>query len=292
MPRWLERRVHRIERAQALDAAADRVAGLLERPLRSSARLRGLLSGTPFGHPVHPLLVAVPIGSFVAASAMDVAGEAVAARRLIALGLASAVPTAATGGSDWVYTSGAERRVGFVHATCNWLALAGYATSWRARQQGRTAAGIGWSAAGGALLSIGGWLGGHLVYARGVGVDTTAFLTASDTWQSVIAEAELADGQPHAVEVGGTSVVLVRQGDVVHALDDRCSHRGGPLHEGQVADGCIDCPWHGSSFRLADGSVQAGPASRPQRVWQVRRAGGTVQLRRGVEAGTLRTNAV
>lgn len=292
MPRWLNHAVDALERTEALDPIADAWAGLAEKPLQRSARLRALLSGTALGHPIHPLLVSAPIGSFTAASAMDVAGESAAAQRLIALGLITAVPTAVTGGSDWVYTTGAERRVGFVHAATNWLALGSYAASWQARRRERSGLGIALALFGAGLLSVAGWLGGHLVYARGVGVDTTAFLVAPDTWQTVIAYAELADGVPFSIEVAGTAVVLVRRGEQVYALDDRCTHRGGPLHEGSVDGDCIDCPWHGSRFRLDDGRVIAGPATRPQRTWQVRRANGAVQIRRSAEAGSLRANVV
>jgi nitrite reductase/ring-hydroxylating ferredoxin subunit len=292
MSGWLDRAVSRIERAERLDRVADAWAGLIEKPLQKSGRLRGLLSGSAFGHPIHPLLVTAPIGAFVAASALDLAGEADAARRLIGLGLVSAVPTAATGGSDWVYTTGAERRVGFVHAATNWLALGCYATSWQLRRRGRDRAGAVVALAGGTLLSAGGWLGGHLVYARGVGIDTTAFLVAPEDWQDTVAETELADDVPTAVEVGGVPVVLVRHQGEVYALDDRCSHRGGPLHEGEVADGCLRCPWHDSAFRLADGSVATGPATRPQRRWQVRRRYGVIQVRGPAETGSLRTNVI
>lgn len=292
MPGWLERAADRIERAESLDRAADGLASALEKPLQKSARLRGLLSGTVAGHPVHPLLVTLPIGSFVAASALDVAGESAAAQKLVGLGLITAVPTAATGGSDWVYTNGAERRVGFVHAVSNWLALGTYTASWLLRRRGHSTAGAGLALAGGTLLSVGGWLGGHLVYARGVGVDTTAFLVAPEDWQDTVSETELAEGEPVAAEVGGVPIVLIRQGEQVFALDDRCSHRGGPLHEGSVSDGCISCPWHESLFRIDDGAVVHGPATRPQRHWEVRRRYGVIQVRIRDEAGSLRANVV
>ena len=151
---------------------------------------------------------------------------------------------------------------------------------------------MGLALAGGTLLSLGGWLGGHLVYARGVGVDTTAFLPAASDWQDVASESELTEGTPHQVEVDGTAVVLIRQGQDIFALDDRCNHRGGPLHEGTVADGCVSCPWHNSVFRIADGSVVRRAGQPTPARWQVRRQEGTVQLRRPDEVGSLRSNVV
>jgi nitrite reductase/ring-hydroxylating ferredoxin subunit/uncharacterized membrane protein len=288
-----DRLVERIERASVLDAVADPVAKLVGLALKSE-RVRDLASGTPTGHPAHPLLVTVPIGSFVMAGALDLSGaeHAAAARRLVGLGLLSALPAAFAGASDWSYTSGAERRVGLVHGGVNALALSCYTGSWLVRRQHRRLLGALLAGGGATLLSLGGFLGGHLVYARGVGVDTTAFSVAGEDWQDAVAEAELIEGQPMLVHPGGLPVLLIRLNGELLALDDRCSHRGGPLHEGEIRDGCVSCPWHGSRFRLADGTVVAGPAVRPQRSWQVRTRYGMVQLRVPDEVGSLRSNPV
>jgi nitrite reductase/ring-hydroxylating ferredoxin subunit len=79
--------------------------------------------------------------------------------------------------------------------------------------------------------------------------------------------------------VDGVDVLVVRHGGELFALSDRCAHRGGPLHEGEIADGCVTCPWHGSIFRLRDGSVERGPSAYPQPSWEVRVDGGRVQVR-------------
>jgi len=288
-----DRLVDKIERAKSLDALADPVADLVTKPLKSKL-IRDLVSGTATGHPAHPLLVTLPIGSFVMASALDVSGaeHAPAARRLVGLGVLSALPAALTGASDWSYTSGAERRVGFVHASVNTLALSCYTGSWLARRRDRQLLGAALAGGGALLLTVGGWLGGHLTYARGVGVDTTAFSVGSEDWQDAVAEAELIEGQPMLVYAARQPVLLIQLDGELLAIDDRCTHRGGPLHEGEVADGCVSCPWHGSRFRLADGAVMAGPAVRPQRTWEVRTRYGMVQLRVPDEVGSLRANPV
>ena len=85
--------------------------------------------------------------------------------------------------------------------------------------------------------------------------------------------------------------MLLRQGGRLHVLGDRCTHRGGALHEGQVVDGCIQCPLHGSRFSLDDGAVERGPATRPAPVFEVRIVDGRVQVRRQ-EVRALRTNPV
>jgi nitrite reductase/ring-hydroxylating ferredoxin subunit len=58
---------------------------------------------------------------------------------------------------------------------------------------------------------------------------------------------------------------------------------GGELSSGGLFDrdldgGCLTCPWHGSMFRLADGSVARGPATAPQPAFEVCEAGGTIQV--------------
>jgi nitrite reductase/ring-hydroxylating ferredoxin subunit len=70
----------------------------------------------------------------------------------------------------------------------------------------------------------------------------------------------------------------------VHALDGRCVHRGGPLPDGELVDGCIQCPLHGSRFRLEDGSVERGPAAYPQPVFEVRERDGRIEVRFPAEA--------
>ena len=63
--------------------------------------------------------------------------------------------------------------------------------------------------------------------------------------------------------LGEISVVAIRTNGAIRVLAGRCSHMSGPLSDGELADGCLVCPWHGSVFRVADGSVARGP--RPRR---------------------------
>ena len=293
--RTLEALVGRIERTTALDPTADRLASVISKRLEGSTRLRNVLSGTAAGHPLHPMLVAVPLGSWLSASFLDLAaGKAgrAAATKLVGLGIASAIPAAAAGTNDWVDTRLAERRVGFVHAVGNELALGLYTGSWLARRRQRHALGAALAASGAVLLGVTGWLGGHLSYARGVGVDTTAFDRASEEWTDVLPEADLVDEQPTLVYDGKLPVLLVRTGGQLYAIADRCTHRGGPLHEGRFSDGCIVCPWHYSKFQVSDGHVLAGPATRPQQAYEVRTRYGSIQLRRTGEVASLRLDPV
>jgi nitrite reductase/ring-hydroxylating ferredoxin subunit/uncharacterized membrane protein len=286
----LNRVTDAIEDAEFLDKPAAAIAKVL-RPLYSGPQ-KDLASGTTISHPLHPLLVTAPIGVWVGALWLDVTGEdRRAATRLIGLGLLSALPAAATGTSDWLDTAGAERRVGLVHAALNSVALGCYTCSWRQRRRGRHGAGIAWSLTGAAVLGLSGWLGGHLTYALGVGVDTNAFAHMPSTWVDVGPD-DLAEGELRHVDAAGLPVLVVRDASGLHALADRCGHRGGPLHEGELRDGHITCPWHGSTFDVRNGAIVCGPATRPQPALEVRTQAGHLQVRRPAEPRSLRSRPV
>jgi uncharacterized membrane protein len=166
--------VDQIEHADVLDGTAEAIqrAG---RAVLGNGPVRRLLTGVPIGHPLHPALVAVPIGSWLSASVLDLTGgDRTAARRLIAFGCLTALPTAAAGAADWLDTAGPERRVGLVHAALNDLALVIYLMSWRSRRRGHRSSGAALALIGTGALAASGWLGGHLAYSRGVGVELPA----------------------------------------------------------------------------------------------------------------------
>jgi nitrite reductase/ring-hydroxylating ferredoxin subunit len=78
-------------------------------------------------------------------------------------------------------------------------------------------------------------------------------------FKKACAEADLADDHPKACTVDGRSVAVVKTAGRVYAVDGTCPHRGGPLSEGFVADGCIMCPWHGWGFHLDSGNYVGAP---------------------------------
>lgn len=291
MSTTLDKLAERLERATVLDKPSDALAALLRHVLPPGP-VEDAASGTAIGHPLHPLLVTVPIGSWIAATYLDLTGgSAKAAQRLVGLGNLAALPTALTGANDWLTTSGGERRVGLAHATLNYTALGLYLGSWQARRKGRRGKGAALALAGAGAVGAAGWLGGHLSYALGVGVDTTAFQQFPAEWTDACAESQVT-ATPTMFEVAAVPVLLVRHHGAVVALADRCTHRGAPLHEGEIADGCVVCPWHGSRFELYDGSVTSGPATRPQPTLEVREVAGRIQVRRADEPRDLRTNPV
>jgi nitrite reductase/ring-hydroxylating ferredoxin subunit/uncharacterized membrane protein len=278
-----------IESTAALDAPAAAVrkalAAVIDRP-----HVRGVLSGSSLGHPLHPLLTDLPLGCWTSAAILDLTDRAPATSRyLIGMGVVSAAPTALAGVSDWLDTAGAEQRIGLVHGIGNLIGMCCFAGSWLRRRRGGEGKGL--SLAGLAVVSFAGWLGGHLSFAMGVGVDTNAFETGPADW------AATTPGTPsatlHREDVDGVrlAVTTLPDDDATYAMADRCSHRGGPLSEGRVTDDCVVCPWHGSRFDVRTGNVRRGPASIAQPVYEVRSTDDGLEVRRSEERA-LRRNVV
>ncbi|MGM0929272.1 MAG: Rieske 2Fe-2S domain-containing protein [Actinomycetota bacterium] len=278
----LHKLMARIEQTEALDKVAQPVAGLVGRIVKPRP-VRNILSGSYLGHPLHPLMTDLPIGAWTMATLLDTVGgrrAEPAADLLVTAGILTAAPTAWAGLNDWSDTQGEDRRVGVVHAAANATALVCFTASLVARRLGRRGVAKAIALGGFGLLMSGGYLGGHLSYSRGVNVNRTAWRAGPAEWTSVLAASELTDGTPQLVQVGDLSLVLYGSDGTLRALDSVCSHMGGPLDEGTVDDGCITCPWHGSTFRLADGSVVRGPATSEQPAYETRVRDGHIEVRR------------
>ena len=277
--------VDRLTDVEAVDKVAKPVASAVAGALSNNQVVKDALSGTWLGHPLHPMLTDLPIGSWTSAWVLDMVGgkrSRPAAQRLIALGILSSLPTAAAGLSDWSDTIGEDRRLGAVHAVANVAALSLYSWSWLARRKGRHAFGVVLGNLGAAAATGGGYLGGHLVYRKGVGADRNAWKHAGEDWVDVADEGVLlAAGKPLVVRVDDDDVLLIRTDGGLRAISNVCGHAGGPLDEGTFDDeGCVTCPWHGSVFQLTDGRVVHGPATGYQPCYDLRSAGGRVSVRR------------
>ena len=268
---------------ERLDAPAGAAANAVQKAVGTGA-LKDVLSGTPLGHPLHPLLTDIPVGTLVSATVLDLVGRERgehAADLLVALGLLSALPTAAAGAADWSDSYGPDQRVGAVHAVANVIGLGLYGWSLRARRRGerRTATALG--LAGMSSMAVGGYLGGYLSHGRGVGVNNAFYQHAPEDWTAVLDEGELPEGAKARAVAGDATVLLYRSSGQIHAISSRCSHAGGPLDEGDIdaANCTVTCPWHQSVFRLEDGSVIHGPASVPQTAYETRTQGGQIEIR-------------
>ena len=90
---------------------------------------------------------------------------------------------------------------------------------------------------------------------------------------------DLPDGRGVRVELGGLEIAVFRVGEDVYALGDQCSHAKASLSEGEIWDGEIECPRHGSPFDLATGEPTAWPATAPVPVYPVEVRDGDVFLK-------------
>jgi nitrite reductase/ring-hydroxylating ferredoxin subunit/uncharacterized membrane protein len=276
--------VEALESTSALDTPGKAV-GKTVRGVFGPGALKDALSGTWLGHALHPVLTDVVIGTFLSASLLDLLGDdddGRAAERLLAVGIAAYGPTAVTGVNDWADAEPADpavRRVGLVHAASNAVALSLYTGSLVSRKRGARGRGKLLAAAGTAVMATAGYLGGHLSFTQGVGPNQTVFDEGPDDWSDAAAAADLGEDDPQAVVVGDTPVMLVRHGHGVHALHNRCSHRGCLLSDGEVDGDTVECSCHGSRFSLDDGSVERGPATAGQPSYETRERDGRIEIR-------------
>jgi nitrite reductase/ring-hydroxylating ferredoxin subunit len=136
------------------------------------------------------------------------------------------------------------------------------------------------------IVSAGAYVGGDVVYVTGNMVSRHAFRGAGTKWiridtGDVTDLTALPEATPTKARAGSNDLVLVRIGGTIHAMHAVCAHAGGPLAEGTVVDGCVECPWHGSRFRLEDGRARRGPTVYDQPAYEIRQAeSGGYEVRR------------
>jgi nitrite reductase/ring-hydroxylating ferredoxin subunit/uncharacterized membrane protein len=273
----LHRVTEQTERLSALDKLAGPLARTADRALRQ-ARLKHILSGSWLGHPLHPLATDVVIGSWTMAAILDLRrgdDSVEAAKTLVGVGVLAALPTAASGISDWADTRDPRaRRMGLVHAASNVVALALNASSYLERRRGRRAAGALLTAASAAPLTIGGFLGAHMAYARGIGVSRTAFDERIAEWAPLDSEAALGGGWSEANVRGLPVLAWLGQAHAARVVAATCTHCGARLRPNPRAGDALCCPADGSAFRADDGAVLKGPATTPIPRFEARPAAG------------------
>jgi nitrite reductase/ring-hydroxylating ferredoxin subunit len=266
----------RLEQASGLD----RISDPLQRGVRAVLKpriLRDALHGVQLGHPLHPALAMFTAGSYTSAAVLDLMpGQEAPATTLVGVGLGSSPLTALAGANDWAELDKEQRRVGLVHLTANAVAVGFYVASLVARLNGDHRRGRWLGFAGFGVVNVGAFLGGHLAYKQGAQVNqaTPALHRISDGWHPVADISALPHGMPVSRSIGEVPVLVYRDGDRVSVMLERCGHETGPLGEGRVVDvdgdACVECPWHGSVFRLRDGLVMHGPAGSDQPVLRTR----------------------
>ena len=277
------------EKQEWADKLGDRLRPQLDKLLEMTGnkqKTADFLNGVWLGHPLHPVLVSLPIGAWTTAAAFDtvamLSGEkSKAATGMIAFGIAAAVPTAASGAADWKHVYGPNGRVGIGHALMNSGALACYGVSLVARisgHRGRLPALLGLG-----LMSASGYIGGHLVYSEQVGVKRTTNADAPEAFESAGPASEIGDGTLHRVEVEGVPVLLARVEGRMYAVSDICTHLGCSLADGGKLEGEeVICACHASRFSVIDGRVTAGPATMPLDTYELRVVDGEVEIREQV----------
>ena len=263
-----------------------RVLGPFRERHQDNLAIELLHGGRWVGHPLHPALSDLPVGLWAGVVVLDVTDRDPAPRRgmdaagvLSAAGILAAGATALTGLNDWAVSDDQDRRVGLFHGLLNTAALGLQGVSLGARVAGHRGTARALGAASLGVTAAAGYLGGHLVFTRGVMVSRVAWATEPRRWARTVQDADLPDDTPVAVVAEGRQILLYRHDGTLYAIDNLCSHAGGLLSRGVVADLTVTCPLHGSRFRLADGCVSRGPASQPQPVLPTRIRNGWIEVR-------------
>jgi len=230
-------------------------------------------------HPIHPMLIPFPFvflsggwGFRVAAAMSGNDDLKTVSRYLVPAGLVAGLVAAVPGVIDYLGSvppqSSAKQRA-TKHALLNVTSLALFAAGWLAARKRGNALPLALHSIGTATLCAGGWLGGTLAYRNQIGVDHR--YANAGKWQEEHVDAEkpgaleevahnLEVNQMKLVRAGGKRVAVGRTGKGYVAFEDRCTHKGGPLSDGVLMCGTVQCPWHGSQFDVHTGEVKAGPA--------------------------------
>ncbi len=264
---------------------AGRLGGALQPPFEKLFHritpIRDLLTGTWLGHPLHPAITDLPVGAFIVTFILDLANQRTGADVALGLGILGLLGAAVTGLADYSDTFGGPRDVGTLHAVTMVIALVLYLISLGLRlgQPVDRTVPVVIAFVGLLVVIFGAYLGGDLVFRLGNVVDRHAWEEGGHKWLpldiTVIPEAT-----PTKAMAGEDVLLVIRFGDTIHAMHEVCAHAGGPLSEGRIVDGCIECPWHQSRFRLADGHVVRGPAVFDQPGYEVRASATGFEARR------------
>ncbi len=240
--------------------------------MRSTARL--------FSHPIHPMLIAFPIGLWIPSLVLDLLGRSTgnqlywsAGFLAIIGGCIGAVLAAVAGTIDLFYAipkQSSARSRGYIHGGLNTLVLIIFIVI--AAHRGRPSTipdNFSLLLSGLAVIGLGvsGWLGGTLAYRNQIGVDRR-YANAGELkersltgWDKPVCnQSELGDGQLLLARIGDERVAIAKCSEGIFAFSDHCDHRGGPLSDGALIGCTVQCPWHGSQFDVRTGRVVAGPA--------------------------------
>ena len=286
LDRWIDRSVWLDRPAEVVQGAILKLFEALGNP---GEAVKSMLHGTkPLGHPLHPAVVAVPLGAF---TAMFVADWLALLTPLVPVqvgpfcllvGILGMLLAAASGYTDYTGTYGRERRYATVHGATMSVVLVAMLVSLLFRFQPGSPlyfAGVLVSTIAFLVMLWGAYLGGHLSFGFGTMVNRNAFAEGVTEWTEVGTAEEFPEGKMVRVQAGDMPLLVVRLGGRLNAIAATCSHAGGPLEEGKLEGDTVTCPWHGSRFCVADGRVSNGPATFSQPAFLVREEDEKVKVR-------------
>ncbi len=232
-------------------------------------------------HPIHPILISFPVALFMGTIVFDLLAVLIDDPAFLAtgynmeiFGVIMAFVAAVPGIIDYIYTvppqSSAKKRAA-KHGIINTTATLIFLACWIMR--GHLGISLVYvlpmEIVGAILLGIGGWMGGTLVYRNQIGVDPRyanagkwkeLYLDSSSDTIEAAEAAKLQHNQMMLLHFGEKRIVLARGDQGLVAFEDRCPHKGGSLAGGSVTCNTVQCPWHGSQFRIDTGNVTAGPS--------------------------------
>ena len=255
--------------------------------LRPLGPIKDLLHGRWLGHPLHAAITDIPIGAFLVGVVLDLANQRAAADIALVVVAAFMLLAAVSGAADYVDTDGTARARATVHSMLMVGALVLVLVSLALRAGGpldRTIP-VVLSVVAFGLINAGAYVGGDVVYQLGNMVTRHAFRGRGGKWLALdtgdVDLATMPEATPLKARAGINDLAVVRVGARLMAMHAVCAHAGGPLAEGRVVDGCLECPWHGSRFALENGHTRRGPAIYDQPSYEVRVAeSGGYEVRR------------
>lgn len=249
-------------------------------------QLADLLHGVWLGHPLHSVLTDMVVGAWSIGLLFDLAAlfqrsrqAEVIADALVNVGNVAALPTLLTGLVDFSTIPEPAANIGLTHAAMNNIGFALQVASASARKRGDRERAVTLSGLAFGFLLTGAYLGGHLAYAKKVGVKQIEDVTEPQAWTPALEVNKIREREPRRIEVAGQPVLLYRHGNQIQAIGAVCPHAGGPLEQGKFYNGCVQCPWHDSVFALTDGHVVHGPSTYAVTNYDVRVRNGMVEVR-------------
>ena len=251
----------------------------MDSPLQNVADMKSRASIK--SHPLHPMMIVYPFAFLTGAFGFSLAAQLArkpelrdVSDRLVSSGIVTGLAAAVPGVVDYLtvvppQSSGKERAT--KHALLNITGLGLFTASWLLRRnRQRQAVPLLLQGLGSTVMSVAGFLGGTLVYRNQIGVDHR--YADAGKWQEeerthaasralTSSAAPLGLNQMKLVHVDGKRIAVGRSDTGYAAFQDRCTHRGGPLSDGALICGTVQCPWHGSQFDVHTGEVKCGPAT-------------------------------